>query len=463
MSITITADYKSAFKQADIRGVYPSEIDEEVTYLVARAFVDEFGLKKVVVGRDMRLSTPVLFAAFCKGIQDAGADVVDLGMVPTPLVYFASGSLKLPGVMITASHSPKYYNGLKLVLAGAIPLTEKHGLRSIRKRIEKGVFIEAAKRGKVVAKDVRPAYQKYIWKGFKVTKLPPLSIAVDCGNGMGSEFLPLWSEKLPDTFTGLFTELDGRFPNRGSDPTLKKNQRAITSTVAKGVFDLGIALDGDADRIAFFDENGVYVNSAIIGALVAKQLLLKKPGARIVYTTLTSRVLEEEIKSAEGVPVIARVGHAFIKEVMREKDVLFGAEHSGHFYFKDFFYTDSVTLTLQAVLAAYGEAKANGKTFSEYIQPYRRYEQTDDTIVMVEEPVEALETVREFLVAKKPIKMKKFDGYSVDFGDVWGSVKVSVTEPALKLMFEGNKKKQAVALLQEVEAFILTLPGSSKE
>lgn len=457
MPIHISADYTKAFRDADIRGIYPTEIDEEATYLIARAFVDEYGLKKVVVARDMRLSSPALHAAFLKGVTDAGADVVDLGLATTPMLYFASGTMKLPGVMITASHNPKEYNGLKLVLPGAIPLTEAHGLKAVRKRMAKGVFREVKKGGRVKTNDVKAAYLKQIFKGLKPASLAALTVAVDCGNGMSNVLMPDLAVKLPVSFTTLYTELDGRFPNRGSDPTLSRNQRGITKLLKSTPHDFGIAFDGDADRVAFFDEKGRYINSAVIGAIIAERLLRKNRGAKIVYTTLTSRVLEETIREHGGKAVPARVGHAFIKETMRQKDVLFGCEHSGHFYFKEFFYTDSAVLTLRYVLEAYAEAKAKGLTMSELVAPYLRYEQTEDVIVAVDRRPEALEAVRTLLLAKPGCTVKKFDGYTFDLGTVWGSVKISVTEPALKMMFEGKKRKEAQALQDEVAAFVSSI------
>jgi phosphomannomutase len=274
---------------------------------------------------------------------------------------------------------------------------------------------------------------------------------------MSSVALPLLAEKLPATFTSLFTELDGRFPNRDSDPTLKKNQRAITKKLKEGGHDFGISFDGDADRVAFFDEKGNYINSAIIGALIARRLLQTVPGSRLTYTNLTSRVYEESIRRYGGKPVPARVGHAFIKETMRKKDVLFACEHSGHFYFKDYFYTDSVALTLLLVMTEYAEAKKRGESFSAMIAPFQLYAQTEDVIVPVENQKQALEDLRVWLEKRQPKQLKKFDGYYVDFGDVWGAVKISVTEPALKMMFEGKKRKAAEALQAEVVAYVKTL------
>lgn len=457
MKQNISADYKKAFKQADIRGVYSKEIDEEVTYLIARAFVDEYKHKDILVARDMRLSSPALHQAFCKGVMDAGANVIDLGLVSTPMLYFASGSLKLPGVMITASHSPKNFNGLKLVLAEAIPLTEKNGLGAIRKRIEKGKFTEPGKVGRTKVKDITKTYQKFILKGVNTRKYKDIEIVADFGNGMAGVSMSLLFEKLPIEFTNLFADLDGNFPNRDSDPTLNKNQKELKKVLKVGKYDFGISFDGDADRIAFLDEKGNFVNSASIGALISEHILKLQPKSRIVYTILTSKILEERIKHSGGVPVRAKVGHAFIKETMRQKDVLFGCEHSGHFYFKDFFFTDSVALTLLYVLDIYLINKKQGLSFSEMMEPYTMYKQTEDVIVAVDNKEEALKLTVEYLQSKNPIQVRKFDGVWVDFGEVWGGVKISVTEPALKIMFESKIKSKAQSFQDDVVKFIKSI------
>ena len=453
MSIKITADYAKAFKPADIRGVYPTEIDEELAYFVARSFVDEYQHKKVLIARDMRLSSDTLQAAFIKGVIDAGAEVIDLGLVHTPVMYFASGTMKLPGVVITASHSPRDYNGLKLVLAEAIPLTEKGGLKQIRKRLEKGIFNEPARRGRVTKKNVLPAYQRFVLKGLKPKGLDKLKIVADSGNGMAGVLLPLLEEKTPLKFTKLFVELDGRFPNRGSDPTLKENQKPLVKELKNGQYDFGIAFDGDADRIAFLDEKGRFVNSAAIGALIAAHLLKKQPKAKIIYTILTSRIYEETIRALGGRAVQAKVGHAFIKEKMRQEDVLFGCEQSGHYYFKDYFYADSVALTLRQVLEVYLEAKANGLSFSQLVKPYTIYEQTEDVVVEVNDKTKTMKLLEVYLQKQSPKKLKKFDGLFADFGEVWGVITPSVTEPALKILFESKNLALAQAKLKEVVEF----------
>lgn len=454
MSIKLQSDYKRAFKEADIRGIYPTEIDEELAYFIGRAFVEEFNYSKILVARDMRLSTPQLHEAFLKGATDSGASVVDIGLVSSPMLYFASATMDLPGVMITASHSPKEFNGMKLVHAQAIPLTEQHGLKAIRKRIEKGQFVSEVKSGKVAKKDIQKAFQRFVLKGYKSKKLAGIKIAADAGNGMAGVLLPLLQEKLPLKLDVMFPKLDGAFPNRGSDPTLLKHQKPLREQLKKQAYDFGVAFDGDADRIAFLDEKGKYINSAVIGALIAEHLLLTNPGAKIGYTILTSRSYEEAIAAGGGKAVLAKVGHAFIKETMRQKDVLFACEHSGHFYFKDYFFTDSVTFTLLAVLDAYEVAKTNGQTFSEMMKPYLKYQQTEDVIVMVKDKKLALKKTEDYIRSLSPKTLKRFDGLMVDFGEVWGAVKPSVTEYALKVMFESAKKKEAKVMQDKLVSFI---------
>ncbi len=450
MSIKISADYKKAFKEADIRGIYPSEIDDEVAYFIGRAFVDEYKYKSVVVGRDMRLSSLSLAKAFIKGVTDAGAEAIDIGLVSSPMMYYVSGTYNLSGVMVTASHSPKNFNGLKLVFPGARPLTEKNGLKAIRKRLESGKFLEIKKPGRVVHKNIEKGYQKKVCRGVRRKDYEKLSLVFDCGNGMAGKILPLLREKFPIDFFALFPELDGNFPNRGSDPTLKKNQKVISELLRAGGYDFGVAFDGDADRIAFFDESGNYINSAVIGAVIADHLLVKEPGAKIGYTNMTSRVYEEEVRAKGGKPVLMRVGHSYIKETMRKDEVLFACEHSGHYFYQEYFYTDSVELTLRYVLEAYNLAHTRGLSFSELMKPHMKYHQIEDVMVMVNDKAKALKQLGVYLENKKPKQLRKFDGYKVDFGTVWGIVKGSVTEPAINIGCEGVNKREALALQNEL-------------
>lgn len=448
------ANFPAAFKEADIRGVYPHEIDDEVVYLIARAFVEQGKYKRVVVGRDMRLSSPVLSEAFTRGANDAGATVVDIGLVTTPMLYFASATMKLAGVMVTASHGPKDENGLKLVTSGAIPLTEKTGLGKIRKCLESGRFLVPASRpGTVVRKDVTKDFARFILRGHRPVRGVVERVVVDCGNGMGALLLPLL-ERLGLQVVPLFPELDGAFPHRASNPTIPKNQKAIIAALKTGEYDFGIAFDGDADRVTFFDETGRYVNCGAIGALIAERLLPRHQGAVMVGTVLTSRAFREAVTAHGGRHVYARVGHSYVKEIMRKRDALFGCEYSGHFFYEDFFYTDSVMLTIRHVLDAYLTA---GVAFSALVSPYTMYVQTDDLMIAVEDKWQFLTKLKTFVQREKDVRISERDGLFLDYGDAWVVIKPSVTEAAINIVAEGTDRKRVVALRDRMVAEVRRL------
>jgi phosphomannomutase len=454
--------YAKSFKPADIRGVYPEQINETVAYRTARAFVEESKYKKIIVGYDMRLSTPALKKAFVEGARDSGADVVDIGMVHSPLLYFASGKLKLPGVVITASHSPAEYNGMKLVESEAIPLTEKTGLSTIKKRVLENRFVDAKSKGKVTKKSFRREYRGFVLRDVQKKHFKGMKVVADIGNGMAGIPMDAIDRRIPAKFHLLFKKPDGRFPNRASDPNLRKNQKALIAEIKKKSADFGIGFDGDGDRIAFLDEKGKYVNCASIGALIAERLLAREPKAGIVFTNLTSKIFEDTIKACGGRAYRAKVGHTFLKKKMRATSSVFGAEHSGHFFWRDFYTTDSVMLTLFEVLEAYSEARQEGKTFSQMIKPYAPYQQTEDVVVYVKDKKVVLALIEKKLKKMKPKDLKKFDGYFVDFGDVWGAIKPSVTEFAIKLMFESKKKSDAMKIQKELYTFVQSVADKKK-
>lgn len=457
MTHTLPPEFRRAFKDADIRGVFGSELNEELVARVARAFVTIHAYTTVVVGCDMRLSSPALHRAFIDGARAGGATVIDIGLVATPQLYFASGSLALPGVMITASHSPKEYNGLKLVHPDAIPLTKRNGLQEILRMVQKNVWQDGQKRGGLKKKNIDAAYQKFVFKGVQGKRYVGLRVATDIGNGMAHDLIPLMRARLPIQFDTLYAKLDGRFPNRDSDPNLHENQIALDAKIDAGHYDFGISFDGDADRIAFLDETGNYVNSAAIGALIAVRMLAREPKASIASTNLNSRMYDETIRKHGGKVVMARTGHTFVKEAMRKKKAVFGCEYSGHFFFRDFFYTDSVELTFLEVADAYLEAKAAGLTFGEMMAPYLVYKQTEDIVIKVADKDVAMSNVHDYLVSLQPASIKKFDGYFVDFGDVWGAVKMSVTEYGVKLMFESKSMAKAKARQKQIKAFVQSI------
>ncbi len=262
---------------------------------------------------------------------------------------------------------------------------------------------------------------------------------------------------MPIHFDTLFARMDGHFPNRDSDPNLRENQRALDDKIDHGHYDFGISFDGDADRIAFLDEAGNYVNSAAIGALIARRILAREPKAKIVSTNLNSKIYAETIKACGGKLIMARTGHTFVKAKMREHEAVFGCEYSGHFFFRDFFYTDSVVLTLREVLDAYVEAKAAGQTFGQMMAPYLVYEQTEDVVVKVADKAVAMKKMLAYVKTLNPKKIAHFDGYFVDFGDVWGAFKMSVTEYGVKLMFESSSKAKAKKVQQQLLKYLKSI------
>ncbi len=450
MHSDLPVEYKKAFKDADIRGIYPSEINEVVAYRTARAFVELFKLKKVLVGRDMRLSSPALRNAFIAGAIESGANVVDLGVVSTPLIYFASGTYDMFGVVITASHNPKEYNGMKLVKNGAVPLTNASGLKEIQKLIQKNKFKNAKKKGKVTKKHILRTYKKYVLSKVNVNPSRKIRLVADAGNGMATELDSLLCKELPLKTKKLFFKLDGTFPNRGSNPTLKKNQKAIIAELKTGKYDFGVAFDGDVDRVAFFDEKGRYINSAVIGALITKHFLTLKPKQSFVYTVFTSKIYEQTIKKYGGKAIRARVGHAFIKEKMLKYNVRFGCEHSAHFYFQGNFHADSGILALLYLLDAYSDAMKEGKSFGDMLKEFQIYYQTEEILVKVNDKKKALIEIEKIFKKKKPLRTLQFDGVTVTFKDYWFVVKKSVTEDALKFVVEAHTKKLAEAKKEEI-------------
>jgi phosphomannomutase len=439
----LPSEYKKAFRGADIRGIYPTEINETFVYRVGAHLVTEYSVKSVVVGRDMRESSPSLHHSLCRGIRDAGADVVDIGRVPTPLLYHASGKFASWGVMLTASHNPASYNGLKIVQPGAVPLTGESGLRRLQRSMPTSVAVHSS-RG---AKKTRSLWSSYTRAAAHAVPLPaqsPLRILVDAGNGMSGLLFSKMS--LPAEVTVLNQELDGSFPARGSNPMLRKNQTPIRTALRKGSYDLGIACDGDGDRVAFFDGSGRMYNSAAVGALLATRFLKDQPGASAVYTVFTSKVYEETIAQAGGHAVKAKVGHGYIKEKMKEYDAVFACEHSGHFYFRDNYHADSVLLALRTLIAAILET---GDSLHTLLRPYTYYTQTEEVLVPVRDKRRVLRAVQEqYRPSARSITV--FDGVSVYNDDHWFVVKPSVTEDALKFVVEAPRAAVAKRVKREV-------------
>jgi phosphomannomutase len=362
-------DLDRIFKAYDVRGVVPDDLDVDLVRAIGGAYAQITDDRPILIGRDCRLSSPDLAAALAEGITAQGSDVVDLGLASTDLLYFASGSLDLPGIMITASHNPKQYNGLKFCQPGARPVGEETGLRDIRAIVEAGVS-PATTRGSVEHRDLLDAYVEHVLRFVDLEAMRPLTVVADTANGMGGLVVPAVFERLPITAHYLFRELDGTFPNHPADPLNPENQKDLKAAVLEHGADVGLAFDGDADRVFLVDERAEDVSGSLLTAIVAVSMLRKEPGAKIVHNLICSWVVPETIREHGGVPVRTRVGHSFIKQIMAETGAIFGGEHSGHYYFRENYRADS---GLIAGVVALGELSASGGSLSALLAPYRRF------------------------------------------------------------------------------------------
>ena len=362
-------DLSTIFKAYDVRGVVPDDLDADLARSIGAAYARLTDGRAILIGRDCRLSSPEIAAALADGIVSQGSDVVDLGLASTDLLYFASGSLDLPGIMITASHNPKEYNGLKFCQPGARPVGEDTGLREIRALVEEGIA-PGARRGGVQHRDLLDAYVDHVLGFADAGSMRPLSVVVDTANGMGGLVVPAVLERLPVTVRYLFPELDGTFPNHPADPLNPENQRDLRAAVLEERADIGLAFDGDADRVFLLDEEGAGVSGSLTTAVVAASMLRAEPGAKVVHNLICSWVVPETIREHGGIPVRTRVGHSFIKQVMAETGAIFGGEHSGHYYFRENYRADSGLIAAVVMLA---ELSAFGGSASALLAPYRRY------------------------------------------------------------------------------------------
>jgi phosphomannomutase len=407
-----------------------------------------------VLGRDCRLSSPELAAAFSDGATSQGTDVVDLGLASTDLLYFASGSLDLPGIMLTASHNPKEYNGLKFCLAGARPVGEESGLREIRALVEKAEERPpATAAGLVEPRDLLGAYVEHVLSFVDVPSMRPLVVVADTANGMGGLVVPAVTERLPVTLHHLYPELDGTFPNHPADPIDPENQKDLKAAVLDHDADIGLAFDGDADRVFLIDEKAEDVSGSLMTALIAASMLDREPGAKVVHNLICSWTVPEVIREHGGVPVRTRVGHSFIKQVMAETGAIFGGEHSGHYYFRENYGADS---GLIAAVIALGELSKANVPLSQLLQPYRRYVASGE----INSRVDDQQAKIEFLATKlSQDRQDRLDGLTVEFDDWWCNVRPSNTEPLLRL----NVEAVTPELLADKTAMVLGLIRGSAD
>jgi phosphomannomutase len=426
------------FKAYDIRGIYPSELDEEGAYAIGRAYVEQFSPARIAVGRDMRLSSPSMAAALIRGAVDAGCEVLDLGLVGTEMVYFAVGDLELDGgVAVTASHNPKEYTGMKIVREGALPVGGESGLLEIRDQAAKG-FGEPTGTGSVREVDIWPAYVERVLSFVYVDAIKPLKVVIDAANGMAGVMLPPVLERLPDVeAVRYFFEPDGSFPNHEPNPLLPENRAFIIERTTAEAADFGVAFDGDADRCFFVDDEGDFVPGDFVTALFAESVLAKNPGAKIIYDVRASWAVPETIERLGGVPLVNRVGHAYIKQRMREEGAVFGGEVSGHYYFRDFSQADSGVIPFLLMLEL---VSRKGQKLSKILRPYReRYFITGELNTPVPDVDLKLQELQERFADEG--RISHLDGISVDAEGWHFNVRPSNTEPLLRLNLEARSKE----------------------
>jgi phosphomannomutase len=446
-------DLDRVFLAYDIRGTFPDQVDADLSRAVGGAFArfatrEPSAPKRVLVGRDMRPSGVELAAAFAQGVQAQGLDVVDLGLTSTDLVYFASGKLDAPGAMFTASHNPAQYNGIKLCLAGAKPVGRDTGLDDIKALVETGVEPAPTEPGGYSTRDLLGDFAVHVHSFVDLSNLRPLRVVADTANGMGGLVVPKVFEGLPFSLEVLYGDLDGTFPNHPADPIQPENLRDLQARVREAGADVGLAFDGDADRVFLVDEQGEPLSGSLTTAIVAAGVLAKHPGATILYNCICSKAVPEIIREHGGVPIRTRVGHSFIKQVMAETGAAFGGEHSAHYYFRDNYRADSGSIAALVVLE---QLSMTGMPLSELRKPFDRYASSGEINTKVADPHVVIERVA---AAYAGADQDRLDGLTVDFGDWWFNLRPSNTEPLLRLNLEGATAAEVATRVAEVLALM---------
>src|SRR5580692_8132879 len=440
----------SIFKAYDIRGVVPDQLNEGVAEAVGAAFARLTGAATIVTLHDMRTSSGPLADAFGRGVTAAGANVIAAGLGSTDMLYYASGDLGIPGAMITASHNPARYNGIKLCQAGAKPVGIETGLKEIQEMAERP-FLPAPNTGTVTRADLLPGYAEHLRKLVDISGIRPLKVAVDAGNGMAGHTVPKVFEGLPITVVPLYFELDGTFPNHEANPIDPENLRDLQRAVIDSGADIGLAFDGDADRCFVVDERGAVVSPSVLTALIAVRELAREPGAAVIHNLITSRAVPEIITEHGGIPIRTRVGHSFIKARMAETGAVFGGEHSGHFYFRDFWYADSGMLAALHTLAALG---GQAGPLSQLMAEYSRYHASGEINSQVADQADATARVKQAFGSRPGVRTDDLDGLTVSAADWWFNLRPSNTEPLLRLNVEADSETAMAALRDEVLAMV---------
>ena len=444
-------DLDRIFKAYDVRGVVPSEFDADVARATGAAFVRLLGAKEIVIAHDMRDSSVPLSAAFADGATSQGADVVLAGLGSTDLLYFAAGSLNIPGAMFTASHNPAKYNGIKMCRAGAAPIGQETGLAEIRDMVAAGVPAATGGKGTMREVDLLDAYVAHLRTLVDLPGIRPLKVVVDAGNGMGGFTVPAAFTGLPVELVPMYFELDGSFPNHEANPIEPENLRDLQAAVRANGADIGLAFDGDADRCFVVDERGELVSPSTITGLVAERELARDPGGTIIHNVIVSRAVPELVARLGGTPVRTRVGHSYIKAEMARTGAVFGGEHSGHFYFRDFWRADSGMLAALHVLAALG---GQGRPLSALLDGYACYAASGEINSAVADAATSIKAI-EAAYADKATDVDLLDGLTMSFADgSWFNLRPSNTEPLLRLNVEAGDDGTMSRLRDEVLASI---------
>jgi len=427
----------SIFKAYDIRGTVPDQLDGETTYKIGYALAAQLKPSTIAVGRDMRLTSNELFDNLARGINDYGVDVVDLGLISTDGLYFAVGKFGFDGgVMITASHNPKEYNGFKVCRKNAEPLSGQEGLNQILKFIQDGTKIaKSPSRGVVVRKDISRGYAAHCLSFIDSSKVKPFKIVIDAGNGMAGATLPPILVKLPIEAITLYFDLDGTFPNHPASPIELENLADLRKKIAETNADFGVAFDGDADRMFLVDKSGTQIGGDMVTALVAKSLLSKHPGETILYNLICSKAVPELIERMGGIPIRTRVGHALIKPLMKKYNAIFGGEHSGHFYFRDNWFADSGLIAFLVCLELLSIENRPLHEMVKEIDPYFRSGEINSRVSSISEKIKQVSEVFQ------SGQQNTLDGLTITYDDFWFNLRPSNTEPLLRLNVEARSKE----------------------
>jgi phosphomannomutase len=442
-------DPRTVFKAYDIRGrADTGELDAELYRLVGVALVGRLGAATVAVGRDCRRSSPGFAAALSDGVIAAGGDVVDVGEVPTDAVYYYSGAHQVHGAIVTASHNPAEYNGLKLCGPGAAPIGRDTGLVEIEEAVRSGVETTAGRPGERRTAQIVDDYVEHLFSVVPAGSIGPLRLAADGGNGMAGVAIDQVFDRIEASLEGLYLEPDGSFPNHPADPLVPENLADLVELMGRGEFDLGVAFDGDADRAFFLDDRRSPLSGSTVTSLVARRIIADHPGAKVVHNLITSRSVPEIVAENGGVPIRTRVGHSYIKQVMAETGAVFGGEHSGHYYFKDNYRADSGMLALLYLLRIISE---DGRPLSEIRSDVERYAASGEINFAVSDAAAAIEAVAD---AFPDSDIDRLDGLTVDLGQEWFNLRPSNTEPLIRLNAEGPDPASVEKIVERVREIV---------